>query len=406
MSIEARTFADEHWGIAPLLTRREDLSSTFEDLLSVDAVDELVSERGVRTPFARMAKNGSLTARENFTDSGGFGAEVTDQLDSAGILAAFADGHTLVLQGLHRLWPPLIHFAGELVRDLGHPVQVNSYITPASSRGFDPHYDVHDVFVLQISGEKRWILHPPVHQHPLSHQPWSDRKDDVAAMARTTPTIDTVLREGDSLYVPRGWIHSAQALGDTSIHLTVGMSAFTRYDLLHHLVSTFAEDARFRSPLPVGIDLTDADAVAPHVRALLTDLVSALDENDAPVNREHAVADRVGRRFTEVTRPAPVRPLATIGSMAALSANSVVGWRPGLHARIVDADDAVTVTTRTKSVRLPAVCASAVHQLHSGKDCVVGELSGLDTDDALVVVRRLLREGIVVPRSSPVPPTD
>ena len=79
------------------------------------------------------------------------------------MLELFADGHTVVLQGLHRLWPPLIEFAGALTTDLGHPVQVNAYITPASSQGFSAHYDVHDVFVLQVAGEKRWRIHEPVH---------------------------------------------------------------------------------------------------------------------------------------------------------------------------------------------------------------------------------------------------
>jgi NAD(P)-dependent dehydrogenase (short-subunit alcohol dehydrogenase family) len=49
-----------------------------------------------------------------------------------------------------------------LAADLGHPTQVNAYITPPSSRGFSPHYDVHDVFVLQVAGEKHWRIHEPV----------------------------------------------------------------------------------------------------------------------------------------------------------------------------------------------------------------------------------------------------
>ncbi|MGB6183090.1 MAG: cupin domain-containing protein [Rhodococcus sp. (in: high G+C Gram-positive bacteria)] len=394
---DRRAFADQYWGRAPLLTSAAQLPSPFTDLLSTDAVDELVSERGVRTPFARMAKNGSLTARETFTASGGFGAEVTDQLDSAGVLAAFADGHTLVLQGLHRLWPPLISFTGDLVAELGHPVQVNSYITPASSRGFDPHYDVHDVFVLQVAGSKRWILHPPVHEHPLSDQPWSDRRAEVAAMAESTPTIDTILSEGDALYVPRGWIHSAEALGETSVHLTVGVSAFTRYDLLRHLATTFADDADLRAPLPLGIDLTDPETVIPHVRSLLTDLQTLLSDDDADTLRSRAVADRVARRFADVTRPRPVRPLATVQAMADLSASSVVSWRAGLPATVDESGDTVSISTRDKTVRLPVVCAAAIHRLHAGKPCSVGDLDGLDVDDGVVVVRRLLREGLVVP---------
>ena len=94
--------------------------------------------------------------------AGGFGAEIGDQLDADKVLREFSDGSTLVLQGLHRTWEPLAAFTRQLITDIGHPIQVNAYITPASSRGFDPHYDVHDVFVIQIAGEKRWTIHEPV----------------------------------------------------------------------------------------------------------------------------------------------------------------------------------------------------------------------------------------------------
>ena len=42
------------------------------------------------------------------------------------------------------------------------PVQINAYITPPQNRGFAAHYDVHDVFVLQIAGRKTWRIHEPV----------------------------------------------------------------------------------------------------------------------------------------------------------------------------------------------------------------------------------------------------
>src|SRR3712207_7802413 len=64
-----------------------------------------------------------------------FRSEVADQVSSDAVLRLFADGSTVVLQGLHRLWPPLIEFADQLAADLGHPTQVNAYVTPPSSRG-------------------------------------------------------------------------------------------------------------------------------------------------------------------------------------------------------------------------------------------------------------------------------
>lgn len=393
------TFGAHYWGSAPKLSRSAGLPSSFDDLMTADAVDELLSERGVRTPFVRMAKDGRLVDKSAFTASGGFGAEVTDQLDSAAVLAAFAAGNTVVLQGLHRLWPPLIGFVGGLVREFGHPAQVNCYLTPAASQGFSPHYDVHDVFVVQISGTKRWLIHPPVHTHPLNNQPWSDRRSEVEAQATQKPVLDVVLEPGDVLYLPRGWIHSAQALGDTTIHLTIGVAAFNDYDIAHHALGALQNTAVSRSPLPVGLDPTDPDSVGPHVVRVLGDMQNALAELASDPDAVRRLAERFADRYDELVRPAPVRPLRSVAAMGALEGSDSVRLRPGLFARIVRSDHSVSITLRNKTVSLPLECADAVESLFEGRPCRVDSLTGLDTEDAIVVVRRLIREGIAIPCS-------
>src|SRR6266496_5905184 len=101
-------------------------------------------------------------------------------------------------------WPPLVTFGSQLAAELGHPVQVNAYVTPPQNQGFAPHYDVHDVFVLQVAGRKRWRVHEPVLADPLGDQPWEQRRGAVAAQASEAPVLDELLEPGDALYLPRG----------------------------------------------------------------------------------------------------------------------------------------------------------------------------------------------------------
>ena len=393
ISTGADEFAADYWGQRPLLSRAGSLESDFSDLFSTEAVDELVSERGLRTPFMRMAVEGQVLATDRFTASGGFGAEISDQVSSDKVLAEFAGGATIVLQGLHRTWPPIIDFTTRLVADLGHPVQVNAYITPASSRGFDPHYDVHDVFVLQIAGEKRWRIHSPVHPDPLADQPWSQHSKAVAAEAENTPVIDEVLRPGDALYLPRGWIHSAEALGDTSVHLTIGMSAFTRADLVAQVISKTRADASLRSSLPLGLDLGDPTALADVLADTLADLVAAIQAD--PVTPDAAAAS-LARRLTSITRPEPVRPLATVAGLARLDTASVVRWRLGLAGSVAPRGDSVSLVAGSRTLTLPAATLPALEHLLLGKSTSVGALPGLDDEDSIVVCRRLVREGVLV----------
>lgn len=393
--MDVGAFARDHWDRRPLLSRSAALPRDFTDLLTPRDVDELIAERGVRTPFLRMARDGALLGRDCYAGPAGFGAEMPDQVDSAKVLTQLAAGATVVLQGLHRLWPPIIEFARGMVDDLGHPVQANAYVTPAGGRGFDPHYDVHDVFVLQTAGRKHWTVHAPVHHHPLASQPWTDHRAAIDDRVLDEPLIDVVLQPGDALYLPRGWIHSATALGDSSIHLTVGVAAITGHDVLRALVDELGVVEHLRTSLPPGIDLTDPDETTAIVTKTMAALTAVLAERQSDLGE--AVAARMTARHADRTRPAPVRPLATLDAMTTLDVDTEVIRRPGTIATVRRAGHRVELALPDRSISFPGFCAAAVAAVWAGSAVTAGGLPGLDTADSLVLSRRLLAEAVVVP---------
>lgn len=396
VAVDPGTFARDHWGRAPLLSRAADLGAGFADLFSLEAVDELVSHRALRTPFVRMAKDGEVLDPARYTAPGGYGAEVGDQVSSAKVLQEVADGATLVLQGLHRTWEPIAELTRELAAEIGHPCQVNAYVTPAQSRGFDPHYDVHDVFVLQVHGEKHWTIHAPVHPDPLRSQPWSDHRDEVAARATEPPVIDATFRPGDALYLPRGWIHSATALGGISVHLTVGVAAYTRYDVVQEVLARLARSPELRTSLPFGLDPTDPACSAPAVEATLAELVTVLEKAQADPDTADAVGRALATRFARDVPAAPVRPLATVESLARFGVDHVVALRRGPAPRLAVDGASVVLRLAGSTITLPVAAQPALDALLAGEPVRVGDLPGLDEESAVVVARRLVREGVLV----------
>jgi hypothetical protein len=321
---------------------------------------------------------------------------------SDSVLRLFADGSTVVLQGLHRLWPPLIDFADQLAADLGHPTQVNAYITPPSHRGFSAHYDVHDVFVLQVAGEKHWRIHEPVLPDPLRTQPWTDRPALVATAAAGEPVVDDVLRPGDVLYLPRGYLHSAEALGAISAHLTVGVHSVPRWaaaetvlDLVRELA---ADDEALRTSLPLGLDLADPAALADDAPAVVAALKRWLDRVDSA-----DVADRLRERTWAQVRPAPVAPLAQATAAASLDADSVLRVRPRLRVALRDGGDGrVTLIGGRRRHDFPASVRPALAELLAAGELKVGDLPGLDPADRLTLARRLVTEAVaIVPGATP-----
>ncbi len=392
----AQVFAGEHWGQSPRLSRAADLDSDFTDLFTPAVVDGLVSERGLRTPFLRMAKDGAIQPAAFFTRGGGAGAAIADQAADDKVLAAIADGSTLVLQGLHRTWPPLVDFGSRLADELGHPVQINAYITPPQNQGFAPHHDVHDVFVLQVSGRKHWIVHPPVVEDPLDNQPFNGLKAQIAEQVGEEPSIDTALEPGDALYLPRGTIHSAQALGETSIHLTVGVHPLTRYQLVRFLLDAVQDEPALRASLPMGADLADPDVLAPHLAATVSALQAALEQ--VPATR---IAERVGTDLMHRTRPEPIGPLAQLATADALTSDTPLRRRGALRLRLVsgnggDGDQRLRLVLLDRTIDLPAVTSDAVAVVVDGRTFTPAQLPGLDPEEQLTLTRRLLREGVLV----------
>lgn len=386
-------FGATYWGRRPLIRRAASLPvGDFSDLLSLPGVDELLSRRGLRTPFMRMTRNGDVLAPHRFTRGGGAGADIADQVADDKVLAEFGAGATLVLQALHRTWPPLAEFAVALSSQLGHPVQINAYVTPPQNQGFAAHYDVHDVFVLQFAGRKRWRVHEPVLAAPLRDQPWDGRKAAVAARAADPPLIETVLEIGDAMYLPRGYIHAATSLGEISGHLTVGVHPVTRHTLATEVFAALSDDAELRRSLPVGVDLSDPDVIGSEVEATIAALRAAIDRLD-----RDAVARGVGRHLAATTRPAPIAPLQQFAAAAALGPGHPVRLRDGLRLTLRAEGDHLVIGLLDKNLRLPAAVTEAARAATSGARVTADSLPGVDAVEGVVLLRRLVGEGILVP---------
>ena len=391
ITCSATDFAAEHWGRTPLLSSADELGGTFTDLLNAEAIDELVSERGLRTPFLRVAKEGSTLANAAFTAGGGIGAGIGDQASDDKLVDLFAGGSTMVLQGLHRIWPPIIAFCQQLAAELGHPVQANAYVTPPQNQGFDDHYDVHDVFVLQIDGEKEWTIHAPVLASPLRTQPWTDRRAVVQAEAGQAPLIKTVLRPGDCLYLPRGYLHAAQALGGISTHLTIGVHSWTRFHLAEQLIAAaltaLGEDADARASLPFGVEVGTGDELATDAELVRDRLIEAI--RTVPIDDLAAALAGTSRA---AQRAAPVGPLRQLQTAAELGPDTRLRLRDHLQPslELTATGSGGTLVSRAGRLVLTEDEVAPVRMLLQGAPCPAAELG-------LELSRKLLRAAVAVP---------
>ncbi|WP_405009233.1 JmjC domain-containing protein [Kitasatospora sp. NBC_01539] len=178
--------------------------------------------------------------------------------------------HTLVLNGLHLSWPPLRDAVRRLAAELGHPVTANVYLTPPQSTGYGPHWDTHHVFLAQAEGAKTWRLHPPIVTDPLSRHRWT-------AVGFTTEQLDrvhdraesVVLRAGQVLFIPRGWVHFGHTTAEHSLHVTFGVQLLTRHWLLQQLLDQAVEDPAVRAALPPDLSSYAVEDLVTRARSVL-----------------------------------------------------------------------------------------------------------------------------------------
>jgi len=239
-------------------------------------------------------------------------------------------------------------------------------------------------------------VHEPVLPDPLRTQPWNDRAAEVAAAAEGDPVIDAVLRPGDVLYLPRGYLHAATALGDISAHLTVGVHSVTRWaaaEAVLDLVRTLApEDPELRRSLPLGVDLADPEAVRDDVAAVVRSLTGWLERTDPA-----EVADRLRARTWAQVRPEPVAPLAQSTAAAGLTADTLLRLRPRLRCVLREpVGDRVALLAGRRTHDLPASTRPALAALLEAGELKVGNLPGLEPVDRLTLARRLVTEAVAV----------
>jgi bifunctional lysine-specific demethylase and histidyl-hydroxylase NO66 len=369
LSGDAQTFVEKVWAsrIHVHHARPDDIVG----LLSLADVDHLLTSAALRTPALRLAKDGQVLPSSRFTRHATIaGSPLTGLVDGRKVLDLFDDGATVVLQGLHRYWPPLTWLVAELEAELGHPCQANAYLTPRGSQGFALHEDTHDVFVFQTYGRKQWEVHDDAGAHQVTMEP------------------------GVSMYLPTGTPHAARTQNEPSLHVTLGVNQVTWRQAVGRVVDTVLEANGLDGHIPAGY-LDDPGDLAAGLSARLRALADDLERVDAEA-AARAEAERFMTSRTSKLSGSLVDRLA----LAELAADTTVVRRPGSVCALTADGDRLRVLLGDRELRVPVRLGPALAWLRAQQELRPSDLSQwLDEQSSIVLVRRLVREGLLQVRS-------
>jgi hypothetical protein len=245
--LQAEVFFSEFWEKKPLHIRRSN-PHFYQDLLTLEDVQSVISYGGLRYPAIQLSKSGAFLHPDVFcTDihSGDIVFSGVPDLDR--LQAEYKSGATLSLPGFNRAWKPLRRLSAAVEAYLNHAVHTNIYITPGNTSGFKPHYDAHEVFILQISGGKHWEIYPPPLDLPHRSQIYQPEMHSPAG-----PFLELDMQPGDLLYLPRGWVHTTNTSESASMHVTLGVTVYTFVELMTVWLQSSKNELALRKALPPG----------------------------------------------------------------------------------------------------------------------------------------------------------
>lgn len=373
-------FFDGYWERKPLVIHRND-ATFYESLLTNRDLENIISTSDLRYPAIRLSKDGSYYPPHAYTTDLTVG-RLTFQgvADVNRISLEYGKGATISLQALHRTWVPLSLLCVRLEEALDYAAHANVYITPGESAGFCPHYDTHEVLVLQIAGRKKWLIDEPPLQLPHCSQSFESTRP-----APGPRIMETELMAGDALYLPRGYVHSTMTSESHSAHVTIGINVLTWADITREFLPSCLEMAEYRKALPPGF--ASRPELRPALKRRLMQMLPGVAVNhDLLIERAISVVQSGRRRLA-----APFR-----ADVIAITADSVLQTPPKERYDIARSREHLAVDFDGRKVLLPAAMAGILETMCAQVTFRIAELTaGANTEAVLTFARALQSIGFL-----------
>jgi bifunctional lysine-specific demethylase and histidyl-hydroxylase NO66 len=378
--LSVEEFVEGPWETEPHLVARDD-RSYFRTLFNEADFDSVLEYGQPRPPKLRVVLRGDGPSASEYLQSDG-------RLDLNQLRKFYAEGHTIAVNGLDDFWGPVASLVQAMQRRLSSRVEVNAYLTPRGSQALRPHYDSHDVIVVQIGGVKVWRLYRSDVRYPLhgSISPSPFSRDELPE-----PRVVEVAA-GDVMYVPRGWIHEAETADVSSLHLTVGIYPPLWRDFIAKTLDALTlRHEGLRRALPVGY-LNDPQAIQT-LSSELADLAGVLE-------REGSAAEALGMLQDDFVRLGRSGPdgqfVAALDRLSSIDLSARLAKRSQLYSRVVDMGSSVAIQFSRSLVQGPKEYSEAmVFVVQNEGSFLVSDLPGLADDEKVSFAQQLVRDGFL-----------
>lgn len=133
------------------------------------------------------------------------------------------EGATWSFTSVDKSFPTIQQSCYEIERFTRARVQCNAYLTPPHGQGLPPHYDLHDVFIVQTEGSKVWQIWPSFRKNISLENMLLDEQNNLSIWTNQVTPLVQELHTKDCLYLRKGEPHAARASSSKSLHFSFGI---------------------------------------------------------------------------------------------------------------------------------------------------------------------------------------
>lgn len=291
---DADTFRAQYFGTRPIHIRREAARRpsvlSWQRFNEVLAIQPYWNEDTLKVYFKNRA-----ALRENYCDTNDVRPGTKAPVDPAKVKVLLGLGASLIANHMHRVCPEVAAIAHMLEREFAARVAANVYCSFKGVQAFQTHFDLHDVFALQVEGEKTWRVYESRADAPVVPLPPGDEIEKWLTASRGRLLFEADMKPGDLLYLPRGQYHDALTGAQASLHVTFGVSPATGLALFKLLETAVTQESAFRQYLPDARNQTELRdrlaTLAERVKTVMTSPAFATDVLNHQRSLSGAAAD-------------------------------------------------------------------------------------------------------------------
>lgn len=221
----------------------------------------------------KLYYNNRLALRENYCDTTDLRPGAQAPINPAKVKTLLGLGASLVANHVHAIAPDIRACTRMLEQEFGARAFANLYCSFKNVQAFQTHYDLHDVFALQVEGEKLWRVYEVRADAPVTPPPPGEEAEKALIESRGRVLFEALMRPGDVLYLPRGQYHDALTGAQASLHITFGVAPAPGLALFKLLENAAKHESLFRAYLP---DARDEVALRAHLANLSARLSAML----------------------------------------------------------------------------------------------------------------------------------